>query len=352
MHSRFRAADRKEHAAAVVSNDLPEAGRIVVATQVIEAGIDLDASLMVSDLAPYASMVQRFGRVNRYGERSNCRIYWVDRPLTARRKPWAEQIELKAKEREEVCAPYDVDRIGESALILEGLTSGSPADLPKLAQTPAPWRHVLRRADLLDLFDTSTDLDGNEIDISRFVRSDPDRDVYVVWRAWRGDVPPENLPEIDEGELCPAPIGDIDKIAAKVAWCWNLAAGKWTRPGPVYPGLTLLMHVKEGKYTKDYGWSPESRVAVTPLTKTDREIEANNADPNSFQRYRQSLADHTEQVYERAASVLTLARVALGSGSWTERVLRLRDDLGPFRLAYLEMLLRAADEEANARGAL
>jgi CRISPR-associated endonuclease/helicase Cas3 len=33
--------------------------------------------------------------------------------------------------------------------------------------------------------------------------------------------------------------------------------------------------------------------------------------------------------------------------SWTERVIRLRDKLGPFRLAFLEMLLRAADERAS-----
>jgi CRISPR-associated endonuclease/helicase Cas3 len=482
LHSKFRAADRKEHVDAVVSA-LPEAGRIVVSTQVIEAGMDLDASLMVSDLAPYVSMVQRFGRVNRKGEGTECRIYWVDRPLTAKRKAWAEQIELKDKEREEVCAPYSVEEIEESARILSGLTSASPADLPKLAQTPAPWAHVLRRADLLDLFDTSTDLDGNDIDISRFVRSDSDRDVYVVWRDF--DAPPENLPEIDEGELCPAPIGDFDKIAAKVAWCWNSAKGKWERPDSVYPGLTLLMHVKEGKYTKDYGWSPDSKMAVMPLVKSDEEIEPNDDDRNSFRKYRQSLADHTEQVYRemqrlldalvcagvepyrtaletaarnhdwgkahrvmqetlhgspgpydellakiperrkhkrryfrhevasalamlaageddlvayvtaahhgrvrvsmrsmpgerdagrvcvrgvwegdellecslgggvtRAASVLTLAPIALGRGSWTERVLRLRDELGPFRLAYLEMLLRVADEEASAKGAL
>jgi CRISPR-associated endonuclease/helicase Cas3 len=483
LHSRFRAADRKEHLDAVLG-DLPEAGRIVVATQVIEAGIDLDASLMVTDLAPYVSMVQRFGRVNRKGERAGCRIYWVDRPLTAKRKPWALQIELKAKELEEVCAPYEVEEIQESARVLAGVISASPADLPRLAKTPAPWKHVLRRADVLDLFDTSTDLDGNEIDISRFVRSDPDRDVYVVWRDWQGDTPPENVPEIDEGELCPAPIGDFDKIAAKVAWCWNSATGKWVRPDPVYPGLTLLMHVKEGKYTKDYGWSPDSKAAVTPVAKSTTQIEPNDADPNSFRKYKQSLADHTRRVYEemrrlldaldgaglephwaaleaaarnhdwgkahrvmqetlhggnpgpyeeilaksegnrkhsrphfrhevasalamlaageddlaayivaahhgrvrvsmrsmpgerdagsvcvrgiregesllecslgdgvtRTVCTLTLGPVMLGSGSWTGRALRLRDDLGPFRMAYLEMLLRAADEGASAKG--
>jgi CRISPR-associated endonuclease/helicase Cas3 len=39
----------------------------------------------------------------------------------------------------------------------------------------------------------------------------------------------------------------------------------------------------------------------------------------------------------------------LGEGSWLERTLRLRDDpaLGPFRLAYLETLVRVADWRAS-----
>ena len=480
LHSRFRAADRKEHADAVFSG-LPAAGRIVVATQVIEAGLDLDASLMVSDLAPYANMVQRFGRVNRRGVQDGCRIYWVDRPLTAKRKAWANQTGLKEKERAEVCAPYDVHEVEEAARILDGLSSAAPADLPKLSSTPAPWKHVLRGADLLDLFDTSPDLGGNQIDISRFVRSDPDRDVYVAWRDWDGDTPPDDMEEIGDGELCPVPIGDLDKVPV---WCWNAARGKWMRPDSVFPGLTLLMHVRQGKYTKDYGWSADSKAAVTPVQNSGGVIDKHDADPKSFVKYRQTLADHTEQVCEamnellealptvgtesqraalraaarqhdwgkahpvmqatlhgvpgphqellaksegngkherphfrhelasalamlaageddlaayvtaahhgrvrvsirsmpgergngktrvrglwqgdtlpecslgsgvmRGPSVLNLEPVMLGNGSWTERALRLRDELGPFRLAYLEMLLRAADEAASAKGA-
>ena len=38
----------------------------------------------------------------------------------------------------------------------------------------------------------------------------------------------------------------------------------------------------------------------------------------------------------------------VGEPSWIERVLRLRDAIGPFRLAYLEAVLRAADERASA----
>jgi CRISPR-associated endonuclease/helicase Cas3 len=56
----------------------------------------------------------------------------------------------------------------------------------------------------------------------------------------------------------------------------------------------------------------------------------------------------------RAATRLTLAATVLGRGedggrSWTDRALRLRDETGPFRLAYLEMLMRAADERASEK---
>ncbi len=51
-----------------------------------------------------------------------------------------------------------------------------------------------------------------------------------------------------------------------------------------------------------------------------------------------------------ASIELSLAVMEFGAedGSWTDRMLRLRDAIGPFRLAYLEMLLRIADETASA----
>jgi len=48
---------------------------------------------------------------------------------------------------------------------------------------------------------------------------------------------------------------------------------------------------------------------------------------------------------------MDLSLMQLGPGSWTERMLALRDaeDLGPFRLAALEALVRAADGRASAK---
>ena len=487
LHSRFRAADRKEHLEAALGS-IPAEGRIVVATQVIEAGIDIDASLMVSDLAPYASMVQRFGRVNRKGERGGCRIYWVDRPLQTKAKALADVAELSEKDMERVYLPYDPVEVVAAGRELARVSSAAPADLPGLVETRTPWKHVLRRADLLDLFDTSSDLGGNEIDISRFVRSDPEKDAYVYWRDWAGDTPPEKMAEPDDGELCPAPIWDLPLKSVK-AWAWNAAEGKWARPETIYPGMTLLLHVSEGKYTPDCGWMADSKAAVPPVVTAGAENEKNDDDRRSYVKYRQTLEAHTEMVcgemlrlleglpglgldgyrgelqmaarfhdwgkahrvmqqtlqgsappygellaksegngrhsvryfrHELASALamigagesdlaayvvaahhgrirvvvrsmpgeriagrervrgieegdtllgcrlgggvelpetaVTLATVKLGAvnsgtDSWTERVLRLRDGLGPFRLAYLEMLLRVADEAASANAA-
>jgi len=492
LHSRFRAAERADHLKAALG-DLVAEGKIIVATQVIEAGIDLDAALLVTDLAPYSSMVQRFGRVNRYGMQTGCQIHWVDRPLTAKRKAWSEAEVLKPREHEEVCIPYDVGEVEEARALLEGLNSAAPADLPPAA-APPPWQHVVRRADVMDLFDTSSDLGGNEIDISRFVRSGGDRDVYVAWRDWGSGDPSESMSEIDEAELCPAPIGEAKELARKTAfWSWNSLTAQWIRPIPtaIYPGLTLLLHASEGKYAPDLGWSPDSADSVEPIKRIDGTApEGLKDERKSFVTYRQSLEDHTQQVcsemralldaladlglkpyradletaarqhdwgkahpimqatlhngpepyaeilakqergkaarghsrpffrhelasalamlaigaselaayvtaahhgrvrvsirsmpgerdtgrdcvrgilegdvllacslgggFERPATGLTLGVTALGLGkdggaSWTERALRLRDALGPFRLAYLEMLLRAADERGSEK---
>jgi CRISPR-associated endonuclease/helicase Cas3 len=51
--------------------------------------------------------------------------------------------------------------------------------------------------------------------------------------------------------------------------------------------------------------------------------------------------------------MLSLTLMELGGGgegpSWADRMLRLLDELGPFRLAWLEMLVRVADWRASAR---
>jgi CRISPR-associated endonuclease/helicase Cas3 len=68
IHSRFRPYER---GAAQRKALEPGWSGILVATQAIEAGVDIDARILVSDLASWPSLVQRFGRCNRAGARKD-----------------------------------------------------------------------------------------------------------------------------------------------------------------------------------------------------------------------------------------------------------------------------------------
>lgn len=74
-HSRFRLSDRqKVHASTVKTfsfseGDAPKQA-IAVTTQVCEMSLDLDADVLITEIAPVSSLVQRFGRANRHLKRS------------------------------------------------------------------------------------------------------------------------------------------------------------------------------------------------------------------------------------------------------------------------------------------
>ncbi len=72
FHARFAMGDRLEIQANVMqrfgpdSRDETRAGKLVIATQVIEQSLDLDFDWMVSDLAPIDLLIQRAGRLRRH----------------------------------------------------------------------------------------------------------------------------------------------------------------------------------------------------------------------------------------------------------------------------------------------
>lgn len=72
FHARFSLHDRLQKERDVLSafgkesGSLQRAGRLVVATQVIEQSLDVDFDLLVSDLAPIDRLLQRAGRLHRH----------------------------------------------------------------------------------------------------------------------------------------------------------------------------------------------------------------------------------------------------------------------------------------------
>jgi len=82
LHARFTVADRLTKEAGLQArfgkDGTGRAGRVLVATQVVEASLDLDFDVMISDLAPIGALIQRAGRLWRHMDR---------RPSSARPVP-------------------------------------------------------------------------------------------------------------------------------------------------------------------------------------------------------------------------------------------------------------------------
>jgi CRISPR-associated endonuclease/helicase Cas3 len=84
-HSRFRLCDRaevhKQTVAAFASQKGKPAERaIAVTTQVCEMSLDLDADVLITEVAPISAMVQRFGRANRHLMRDFATLHVYEPP--------------------------------------------------------------------------------------------------------------------------------------------------------------------------------------------------------------------------------------------------------------------------------
>ncbi len=305
VHSRFRPGERRivvDRALAEVDPAGP--GVIVVSTQVLEAGVDVSSATMVTEVAPWPSIVQRSGRCNRDGTIAGARLLWVTPP-----KP----------------APYDAGDLEASIevlLELEGQVA-TPLSLgARSVVTSAPIHQVLRRRDMADLFDTTPDLGGADIDVSRFIRDAEDTDVSIAWREIpEGKAPDEaaGLPAKDE--RCPVPLSEArgkkgrlvgaDAGSRRRAWWFDHLAGTWVPVSgarDIVAGGVLLVDAKSGGYRPDLGWAPESKEPVPSLvedtagTPADTDLGV-DAEPLSVKRpnwvgLRDHLADVEAQVHE------------------------------------------------------
>ncbi|MFC1795307.1 CRISPR-associated endonuclease Cas3'', partial [Planctomycetota bacterium] len=180
--------------------------------------------------------------------------------------------------------------------------------------------HVLRRKDLIDLFDTTPDLAGNDIDIDRFIRDVEETDVRVFWRIWeqlhKNEVPPETIPAPHRDELCSAPIGSkaspgfrqfTEKNKGKV-FRWNFLDKKWEKAGAtrIAPGQVYLVHADAGGYTPECGWAPGSNKTVNPIALTDKvpAPDANDDDASSRIGIWQTIGEHTDEVCKELRTIL------------------------------------------------
>lgn len=328
VHSRFRAAERAALMKRLHAKPSTE-GRIVVATQALEAGVDVTSSVLITEIAPWSSLVQRFGRCNRYGEcgEAGADVFWIAL-------------------RDEETPPYEPSDFTEARKNLATLSACGPAKLSVIQPSAPPRGHVIRKRDLFDLFDTDPDLSGFDVDISLYVRDADDTDVRLFWRPVEHAAPPEDAPAPSRAELCPAPIGGAKNLVERKkvqAWCWDALTKDWraVKKDDVFPGLVIWVDSASGGYDPERGFDASAKAKVEPVLAPDAQEEGDEDNPESYtSKVRVSLARHSAHV---RAQAITLAKT-LGL-SETERDLigeaALWHDLGKAHEAFVALTAAA-----------
>jgi len=343
IHSRFRPAERQAigNRLLEINQNTPDPGCIVVATQAIEAGVDISAGIMVTELAPWTSLVQRFGRCNRYGEQKNSVIMWVDILSEA-----------------ELSLPYKPSDLAEAKRILASCASADLSSISGVCDpTPQAVTNVLRRRDLLELFDTTPDLSGNDLDVSPYIRETADTDVLIYWRDWQGEAPPDDLPPPVRQELCAVSLRAI-KVFLKdtIAYRFDGLDRKWIKVvgnDPVWPGLLLLLPRGAGGYDKVLGWTgtraDDVRVVGGLVGATCEE--GMDDDPQTLARDFVTLKKHSDAVAEAMEGLLISLN---GIGAIPDQDLKLAarwHDAGKGHAVFQNMLCRGlAPDDPRRKG--
>lgn len=335
IHSRFRPAEKAVWRSEFLNREAcaPGTNRIIIATQVVEAGVDISAGVLITELAPWASLVQRFGRCARWGGAAAVIV-----------------ADLLPKD-DKAAAPYSKDGIDAARDALAHLSDAAPRHLevfekdnPHLLPGLYPFepRHLLLRHELDELFDTTPDLSGADIDISRFIRSGEERDLHVFWV----DVPEKEHPAKEirpvRDALCAVPfLKARDWLCGKEtssvksprlrkgfrAWVWDWLDGRWliAERRDLYPGQTVLVASISGGYDTEKGWAPDSMEAVIPIShseiRSDESADASQDDESLSAFQWQTIAVHGRQtgaLARKIADALTPAHADLFniSGRW------------------------------------
>jgi CRISPR-associated endonuclease/helicase Cas3 len=370
LHPRFRGIERAELLAAVLGEPGEHVARIVVATQVVEAGLDLDAAVLVTEAAPWPSLIQRAGRCNRSGLlNADAELWWLPPP-----DPFPyQQEDIDATARE-------LGRLDGERLTTEDLT------VRDVRRSHGPLT-VIRQPDLAGLFDTYPDPSGNDVDIAPYLQDADDLDAEVAWATWTPGADGAPDPEIRIPAVeyrCRVPIGDAVALAhERAVWRYDRSAGGWsrvtqqpqTRPRP---GEVLLVSAADGGYDVETGFdppapgpvpdspelltpdelaeraalvaaeaalAPEAALAADDLAEAPAEDDRDEAGPRRWQ----SLDQHSQEVRDQAAALLAvLAPTIPPEAARSVIVAGYLHDLGKAHEIWQDAICAVADEEEKA----
>jgi CRISPR-associated endonuclease/helicase Cas3 len=306
LHSGFRPLERAGLMAAVTG--YPE-DRIVIASQAAGAGLDLSVAVLITEVAPWPSLVRRAGRCNRTGQVPDAGLWWIS---PAAPQPY-EQADIDASSAE-------LARLDGRAVTGEDLLSRDVA-------VAAPQLEVLRQDEFTALFDTAPDPDGTIIDISPYLQDTEDLDVQLAWATWTAEpaagAPPAEAWAPGADFRCQVPAAQVHALARHIpVWRMDQALRQWVAITPqarLQPGEVLLVSAADGGYDPLGGFDPTARgpvpgsPSIDPVVGTGAPAAVNPwgaGQPGWVPLYQ-----HSEDTRDQAAALLSVIAPELPDGT-------------------------------------
>jgi CRISPR-associated endonuclease/helicase Cas3 len=240
---------------------------VVVATQTLEVGADVDFEHLVTECAGVRALVQRFGRLNRLGQRN----------------PVASAAILHASDRKEhPVYGEEVDTVWERLVALsaesdDGLIDLSPGSVGRLGRPNDAPPHVpsLLPHHLWEWSKTSASQQP-PTPVEPFFAG-VEESYATVTVLWRWYLPPTDevlFPRPSEAEVVELPLHELrlflDAKSPDAGWVALDSEGRAIRPASgsrtLGPGATIVLSVALGGYAPSTGWDPDVDDVVEDLS--------------------------------------------------------------------------------------
>lgn len=235
-----------------------ERSLVVVATQTLEVGADLDADVVVSETAGVRALVQRLGRLNRLGERPHATCVLVH-PVDAEPGLYGDEPAQVRRRLEECDLPVDLG----PAVIRSIL--GAPNDREPVVPELLPahlWEFAKTSVPVPDAAPAEAFIEGI---------TDDDHTVSVCWRRTMPVGGEPLYPSIADGEWAEVPIREVRRFLSQHdANTWGRVTADGTAieqiaGDDVRPGNRIVVDASIGGYSCS-GWDPDSTTAVVDLS--------------------------------------------------------------------------------------
>jgi CRISPR-associated endonuclease/helicase Cas3 len=231
-------------------------------------------------------------------------------------KPYARAELIAAREKLKTLNDVGLQTLTKIKTEIDEETSGEQA------KTLFPYepRFVPHDKDLFDLFDTTPDLTGADVDISRFIRDGEELDIQVFWREVPSNGTPLKKDRPHRRELCSVPFHRFRELLPalrKVGRIWRRNYRKgWegidSRDSEqVYPGQVFLLEKSCGGYDRDLGWTGDPKdsnfdpVPVEVLeNKADLASDSEDSEDLSELSHWFTIEEHTRDVCRKLETLL------------------------------------------------